>query len=118
MQNNKITGDKGEELACQYLLKIGYSIRERNWRFKIWEVDIIASKGNMLHFFEIKTRKTLRFGNPEESISRKKMQNLRNAAEEYQYLHPDWKYVQFDVLAITILYGKPIEYFLIEDVYF
>ncbi len=118
MQNNKITGDKGEELAAAHLESLGYTIIERNWRFRIWEVDIIASKGNMLHFFEIKTRKSLRFGNPEGSISRKKMQNLRNAAEEYQYLNPAWKYVQFDVLAITILYGQAIEYFLIEDVYF
>lgn len=118
MQNNKITGDKGEELAARHLEHLGYKIVERNWRFKMWEVDIIASRGNMLHFFEIKTRRSLRFGNPEESISRKKMQNLRNAAEEYQYLHPHWKYVQFDVLAITLLYDKPIEYFLIEDVYF
>ena len=40
------------------------------------------------------------------------------AAEEYQQKHPQWKYLQFDVLAITIINGKPAEYFLIEDVYF
>ena len=81
-------------------------------------MDIIASKGKFLHIFEVKTRKSNRFGNPEESIGRDKMDCMKNAAEEYQYQHMDWKYVQFDVLAITIVNGVPTEYFLIEDVYF
>ena len=118
MTSNKTTGDKGEELAAVYLQKNGYTILERNWRFKRWEVDIIASKNKFLYFFEIKTRTSNRFGNPEESIGREKMNNLKNAAEEYQYLNPEWKYLQFNVLAITMNYGEPIEYFLIEDVYF
>ena len=116
--HNKHTGNKGEDMAAGWLQQNGYTILERNWRFGHWEVDIIASKENKLHFFEIKTRRSDRFGNPEESIGKKKMQNLRNAAEEYQYLHPEWKYVQFDVLAITMYFEKPIEYFLIDDVYF
>ena len=118
MATNQETGNKGEEMAAVHLTKKGYKILERNWRFKRWEVDIIASQGKFLHFFEIKTRTSNRFGNPEESIGREKMNNLRNAAEEYQYQHPEWKYIQFNVLAITLNYGEPIEYFLIEDVYF
>ena len=115
---NKELGDKGEELAAVYLVKNGYAIVERKWRFKHWEVDIIASKGNLLHFFEIKTRTSNKFGNPEESIGREKMNNLKNVAEEYQYKNPHWKYVQFDVLSINLHYNMPTEYFLIEDVYF
>ncbi|MGI8951544.1 MAG: YraN family protein [Chitinophagaceae bacterium] len=118
MSLNRNTGNKGEQLAVTFLLQQGFEIVERNWRFKYLEVDIIASKNNRLHFFEIKTRTSDKYGKPEESISTKKMMNLKNAAEEYQYLHPEWKYVQFDVVAITILYNQPIEYFLIEDVYF
>jgi putative endonuclease len=118
MSDNRTTGIKGEELAAVYLQNKGYSVIARNWRFKHWEVDIIASKGNRLHFFEIKTRTSARYGNPEESIGTQKMTNLKNAAEEYQYQHPEWKYIQFDVLAITISYNEPAAYFLIEDVYF
>ena len=118
MSNNKATGNKGEQMAAVYLKQLGYTIAECNWRHKHWEVDIIASKENRLHFFEIKTRTSDKYGKPEESIGKKKMQNLRNAAEEYLYLHPEWKYVQFDVLAISIYYGEPVEYFLMEDVYF
>ena len=116
--NNKVTGNKGEDMAAEYLIAQGYTILHRNWRFRNWEVDIIANKGKFLHFIEIKTRTSSAYGKPEESISRKKMTNLKNAAEEYQYMHPEWKYIQFDVLAITLHYDQPNEFYLIEDVYF
>ena len=118
MSWNKTTGDKGEDMAADYFARLGYNIMARNWRFGHWEVDIIAAKGNRLHFVEIKTRTSGKYGKPEESMSSKKMNNLKNAAEEYQHQHPEWKYVQFDVLAITVSYGQPVEYFFIEDVYF
>ena len=115
---NKTTGNLGEELAVNYLSEKGYKVIERNWRFRHAEVDIIAEMNGRLHFFEIKTRTTDKYGKPEESMSHKKMKMLKTAAEEYQYKNPQWKYLQFDVLAITIDYGVPREYFLIEDVYF
>ena len=118
MNINQLKGNQGEELAANYLFKKGYTILERNWRFRHWEVDIIASKDRFLHFIEVKTRHSLRFGRPEESITRDKMSNLRNAAEEYQYLHPEWKFIQFDVLAITIINEEVKEVLMIEDVYF
>ena len=118
MNHNQITGNKGEELASIYLVKKGYTLVERNWRFRHWEVDIIASKDRFLHFIEVKTRFSLRYGRPEESITKFKMSNLRNAAEEYQYQHQEWKYIQFDVLAITLLNEEVKEIFMIEDVYF
>jgi len=116
--SNKYTGNKGEEMAVTYLAQEGYNIVERNWRFKHWEVDIIASKENCIHFFEIKTRKSDKYGHPEESVSKKKMLNLRGAAEEYQYLHPEWRYIQFNVLAIKMYFKQPVEIMLFEDVFF
>lgn len=116
--SNKVTGNKGEDLAVDYLVKRGYTVLHRNWRFRHWEVDIIASKGKFLHFMEVKTRTTLIFGKPEESITTHKMNNLKNAAEEFQYQNPEWKFIQFDALAITMEFNKPIEYYLIEDLYF
>ena len=118
MNHNKTTGNTGEEIAAAYFVKNGYRLVERNWRFRHGEVDIIASKGQFLHFIEVKTRKSLRYGRPEESITRDKMNNLKNVAEEYQYQHPEWKYIQFDVLAITLVNGEAKEVFMIEDVYF
>jgi putative endonuclease len=115
---NKNTGSKGEQMASVYLEQNGFSIIEKNWRFRHWEVDIIASKKDRLHFFEVKTRTSGKYGKPEESIGYQKMKNLKNAAEEYQYLNPQWKYIQFDVLAISLYNNEPVEYFYIEDVYF
>ena len=118
MDSNQTKGNRGEELAAAWLEKKGYTLLERNWRFRHWEVDIIASKDRFLHFVEVKTRHSLRYGRPEESITRDKMSNLRNAAEEYQYQHPEWKYIQFDVMAITMIEEELKEVLMIEDVYF
>jgi putative endonuclease len=118
MRNHIETGDLGEEIACNFISEKGFQILERNWRFKHWEVDIIASSKRKLHFIEVKTRNSLRFGKPEESITREKMTHLKNAAEQYQYQHPEWKYLQFDVIAITLVHGIAKEIYLIEDVYF
>jgi putative endonuclease len=110
------TGQEGESLAEIWLTAKGYTIREINWRYRHWEVDLICEKGDTLHFIEVKTRRSTKFGNPEESINKQKMKNLKDAAEQYQYLHPGWKWIQFDVLAILL---KPDEtdYWFNQDVY-
>ncbi len=118
MESNKEKGAKGEQIANDYLIEKGYQILERNWRHHHLEVDIIASENALLHIIEVKTRHSLRYGLPEESITRDKMTFLKNAAEAYQFQHPYWKYIQFDVIAITIIGNDPREIFMIEDVYF
>jgi putative endonuclease len=117
MAEHNVTGNTGEALAAQYLSEKGYKIMHQNWRHSHWEVDIIAEKDTILHFIEVKTRRTKKFGHPEENVGKKKIQNLINASEEYLYQQPQWKRIQFDILAITILKNEPVAYFLIEDVY-
>ncbi len=117
MAQHNHTGNTGEVLAVEYLAGIGYKIMHKNWRYSHWEVDIIAEKDGILHFIEVKTRRTSKYGHPEEAVSNKKIQNLINAAEEFLYQQPQWKRIQFNILSITILIDEPVEYFLIEDVY-
>ena len=117
MARHNDTGLLGEKMAIEYLLKKGFSILHQNWRHSHWEVDVIASLNNTLHFIELKSRRTQKFGYPEDDVSKKKIENLINASEEYQFLNPQWKLIQFDVLSISILKNKPVEYFFIEDVY-
>lgn len=117
MASHNQTGLSGEDMAVKHLIEKGFEILQQNWRHSHWEVDIIAAKDGILHFIEVKTRKTKKFGHPEESVSKKKIQNLINAAEEYLYLHPQWQRIQFDILSISIIKNEPVEYFLIEDVY-
>ena len=117
MANHNNTGHLGEKMAAEYLLKRGFNILHKNWRHSHWEVDVIASLNDTLHFIEVKTRRTNKFGFPEDDVTKKKMENLINASEEYLLLHPEWKQIQFDILSISILKNQPAEYFFIEDVY-
>lgn len=117
MAQHNLTGSTGEAMAVQHLAENGYRILHQNWRHAHWEVDIIAEKEMVLHFIEVKTRRTKKFGHPEEAVTKKKIQNLINASEEYLYQNPEWKRIQFDILSISILKNEPVEYFLIEDVY-
>ena len=116
--DNKATGKQGEDLAVNYLSKNGFTILHRNWRHRYVEIDIIAYKEKILHFIEVKTRTGTAFGLPEEAVSKKKMEQMKLGAEEYQYQHPEWKYIQFDVLAINIVNNQSVEYWFNEDVYF
>ena len=83
--NNKDTGFLGENITAQYLTQNGFEILHRNWRYKHLEIDIIAFKDGILHIVEVKTRTDNQFGFPEQAITAKKMQFLKNAAAHYQY---------------------------------
>ncbi|HKM40245.1 MAG TPA: YraN family protein, partial [bacterium] len=80
---NKTVGKQGEEFAQRYLARLGYRIIERNFSCPIGEIDLIAQDGNTLVFIEVKTRSSLRFGLPEEAVTRTKQQKLRNVASYY-----------------------------------
>ncbi len=116
--HNKDTGFLGENIAAEYLISKGYTILFRNWRYKHLEIDLIASKGNCLHIIEVKTRRSNTYGFPEQHIHAKKMQHLKNGAALFQYQHPVWQLLQFDVIAIQLYAANKWELLLIEDVYF
>lgn len=117
MAKHITTGKTGEAMGIAWLVEKGYCIKEQNWRHSRFEVDAIAEKDTVLHFIEIKTRRSKNFGLPEERVGKKKIQNLINAAEEYLYQYPQWQRIQFNILSILILKNEPVDYFLIEDVY-
>ena len=110
-------GKNGEALATQYLQTKGYTIVCQNWRHKHYEIDIIATKGNKLHFIEVKTRSSAYYGHPEESVTKKKFRFLKNAADEYLFLNPGHRWIQYDILSITMQKQAAPEYFLLEDVF-
>ena len=79
--STKVRGDIGEELACEYIIKNGYKILERNFRIRGVEIDIIALDGETLVYVEVKTRTSYQFGKPEESITFRKLKFLERAAK-------------------------------------
>jgi putative endonuclease len=111
------TGKKGEDMAVTFLQQQCFTILHRNWRYLKYEIDVIAARDAVLHFIEVKTRRSLTFGYPEESVSKRKMYHIFKSADEYMYQHPQWQQVQYNILSITLLKNQPPEFFLIEDVY-
>ncbi len=112
-EHNKL-GKEGEDLAVSYLIDKGFSILHRNWRYKRNELDIIAKRSGVLHFVEVKSRRSKQF--PEDSVSKKKFNELCKAADEFLYQHQEYKLIQFDIISINVWYEK-VAYFFIEDVY-
>jgi putative endonuclease len=110
-------GILGEELARDYLVRKGYTILYRNWRHSHYEIDIVALKEDLPHFVEVKTRSSNEFGEPEDSVSKKKIRCLLQAADEFIYKHPRYTDFRIDILSITIHPNQEPLYFFIEDVY-
>src|SRR6476620_1737236 len=117
MKGQRNKGDYGEEYACRWLQSKAYTILERNFRFSYYEVDIIAQKGKMIHFIEVKTRWTSTFGNPEESVDRKKFKSMQEGAAAYMDQLGYYMPIQFDIVSVRYD-GTKTEVLLVEDVYF
>ena len=86
-RNKKKFGDRGEDLACEYLSSKGFQIIERNYRYGHGEIDIVAKDSEILVFVEVKSRKNLEFGYPEEAITEGKKQQIKRIASAYLYEH-------------------------------
>jgi len=102
MAEHNDTGQKGEELAAEYLKAKGYTVMEKNWRFKNLEADLIVSIGDIMVVAEVKTRKTNFFGEPEAFVTRQKQKNLIKAAHEYIQRHQLDLEVRFDIISVII----------------
>lgn len=102
MADHNELGALGEDEAVKFLIKNGYQIRERNWRFAKAEIDIIAENDNWLVMVEVKTRSNDSFGNPEEFVSKAKQKHIIRAANSYLELFPTEKDTRFDIISIVI----------------
>jgi len=99
-QHNEL-GKLGEELALEYLLKKGYKIVAKNYRYLKAEVDIIAKKENLLVAVEVKTRSSNYYENPQDAVNQKKIKLLVSAMNNYVEENDLDVEVQFDIIAIT-----------------
>jgi len=95
-------GTAGEEAAARYLKKKKYRVVVHNFRFHRGEIDLIAYDRKTLVFFEVKTRRGMRFGLPEESVTPAKQQQIRKIAEAYLMTH-NMRDVpcRFDILSVS-----------------
>ena len=92
-----------EKNIAEFLEKNGYAIIETNYRCPDGEIDIIARQGETLVFTEVRTKKSSRFGSPEESITPVKKERLKKVALHYgqnrNSLPAQWR---IDVVAIRM----------------
>ena len=81
MNDQKERGNWGEDRAARYLRLHGYRIEERNFRCRQGEIDIIARKGEIIAFVEVKQRKSADFGEAREFVTYAKQRRVIAAAE-------------------------------------
>lgn len=98
---NLSTGKKGEDLASEFLQKLGYKIIGRNIRYKNGEIDILALDGNIVVIVEVKTTKGAAFGDPIGFVNAKKQAKLKDLARNVLLAYPKSD-IRIDVLGITL----------------
>lgn len=100
--SGKELGNFGENYVSNYLKNLGFIIIDRNYHTKYGEIDIIASKDGKIHFVEVKTRKSLLFGTPEEAYSLKKQDRIIKTALSYLKDNNINKFFQIDLVALIL----------------
>jgi len=93
-------GKKAEDLAVEYLLKNGYKILVRNFRFQKAEIDIIAEKDNLIIVTEVKARSTDAFMLPQEAVTKTKIKLIVSAANHYLEEFNKNQEVRFDIISV------------------
>jgi putative endonuclease len=103
MSKRQDVGARGEKLAVDHLKRRGYKIIQRNFRCREGEIDIIAQKGECLVFVEVRTKKNIAFGTPEESVTLSKREKLISLANAYlqAYDKPPLSW-RIDVVAVEL----------------
>jgi putative endonuclease len=100
------TGELGEESALRFMEAKGYGLVCRNFRHQRAEIDLIMKKDgeNLIVFVEVKTRRSRKFGEPEDSITQRKIDQLCKSADGFLKKNPEYEdYIKrFDVIAIKI----------------
>ena len=111
-------GKRGEDLAVNFLQLKGYTILERNWRYRRTEIDIIALIDEKLIFIEVKTRSTDAFGTPEGFVNSKKQDLVAKGAGAYILkVNHDWL-IRYDVIAILLFPDDTYRIAHFEDAFF
>ena len=102
-------GEVGEHIATQYLINKGFKILERNYTKKCGELDIVAKKGSIVHFIEVKSQtigeeaiRNIDRYKPEDNMHYWKIQRLRKTIQLYlseRRVHSEW---QFDLITVYL----------------
>ncbi|MDR1459393.1 MAG: YraN family protein [Bacteroidales bacterium] len=95
-------GKEGELAARNYLENNNYVIRDVNWRYGSYEVDIIAQQNDILIFCEVKCRTSSFFGEPEVFVTKQKQRNIIKAADFYAKRNQWQGEIRFDIISVLM----------------
>jgi putative endonuclease len=103
MAAKDVLGAQGEGLAAEHLISAGLEILDRNWRCSQGELDIVARDRDEVVFVEVKTRSSVLFGHPFESITATKVTRLRRLASAWCEAHAgSAAAIRIDAIAVIV----------------
>jgi putative endonuclease len=103
MSTRAALGRRGEDAAARLYLRLGFDVVARNCRLPRGEIDLIARRGSLLVFCEVKTRVTDRFGQPSEAVGYRKRARVRQLAAAWLARHPAGRCeIRFDVVSVIV----------------
>ena len=100
MSTTREAGDRGEAMGSEYLRENGYEILASQFRCRFGEIDLIARRGDILCFVEVKLRSDRRFGLPRDFVTTAKQRRIRTTAAFYMTRHDPDLCARFDVAEV------------------
>ena len=101
MRAKDAVGAYGERVAVRWLEDAGYAVLDRNWRCRSGELDVVAVRGGVVVFIEVKCRRSAAFGPPSAGVTPRKAARVRAAAAAWLVAHDlSDASVRFDVLSV------------------
>jgi len=105
--STKTLGDRGEEIAARHLAAAGWTVVSRNYRMGRKEIDLVARRGEVVAFVEVKTRAGLGYGHPLESITAKKRREVQQVAAAWVERHGrEGDVYRFDAVSVLVRAGS------------
>ncbi len=99
-------GRKAEELVAKYFKKHKYNIVAQNWRNRLCEIDIIATKNGTVYFIEVKYRQNNHFGDGLDAITGAKLNQMQFAADNWVTKNAWTGQMQLVAVSVT---GNPLQ---------
>jgi putative endonuclease len=109
-------GHSGEDLAAALYRRRRFRVVDRNWRCAYGELDLVATRGSLIVFCEVKARSSRHCGEPAEAVDVRKQGRLRVLAGRWLAEHSGrYRRVRFDV--VSIVGGDSLEVTHVEDAF-
>jgi len=118
MTDRRVTGSRAEDLAVARLISDGFEILARNWSCRVGELDVIAARGELVLFVEVRSVRHGILRTPELSVDMKKQKRVSRAAEIWlSRFGSKFHDIRFDVVAVQFMSdgGTAINY--IDDAF-